>query len=128
MPLAFRGLEIRSLGAGIERGPAPSFDLIKAGCGWLRTAHETGGKDYDQPQWNLMAFATTFMEDGGALLHELSDQYPTYTFEETEKLWDRKVREQKEKGLGWPSCRGDLRTPARPTARPARTSLQKNHR
>ena len=30
---------------------------------------------------------------------------PTTTLEKTEEMWERKVRERKEKDLGWPSCK-----------------------
>lgn len=80
-------------------------DAIFAGCPWLRTALETGGKDYDQPQWNLTTLCATFMENGHDLAHRMGNQHPGYSAGSTDKLWERKDRERDAKGLGWPQCR-----------------------
>jgi hypothetical protein len=102
---AFAHLELKPLGEGVEELPPLSFPLIKASCGWLREAHETGGKDYDQPQWNLTTLCSTWMENGNALAHEFGNQHPEYDPRTTEELWSRKIRERRDKNIGWPSCR-----------------------
>ena len=94
------------LGAGIEGPPPLAFDLIKQGCGWLREAYETGGKDHDNPQWHLMILAMTFLENGHELAHRLGNKHHKYTREETEKKWAEKIRERANNpNLGWPSCK-----------------------
>jgi hypothetical protein len=94
------------LGEGIEVRVIPPlpFAPIRAQCGWLRTAHETGGRDYDQGLWMLTTLCATFLEDGYNLAHAFADKYPGYTRAETDAMWERKLRERKEKNFGWPSC------------------------
>ena len=97
-----------TLGAGLEHDsrlldPRPCFQ--ESGCPWLRRALTTGGKDYSQPEWNLKALACTFMENGKAIFHQLSDKYPGYDSDKTDQLWDRKLREREASPkLGWPTC------------------------
>ena len=82
-----------------------SFDPIKAGCAWLREAHDTGGKDYDQPQWNLTTLCAVFLENGHELAHAFGNKHPKYSVETTDEIWERKNREHETKGVGWPSCK-----------------------
>jgi AAA domain len=96
-----------SLAEGIKRPELPLDwePLVKlGGCPFIREALRTGGKEYTQPMWNLTTLAATFLKNGHALAHKMGNKYPTYTHEETEALWERKQRERREKGLGWPSC------------------------
>jgi hypothetical protein len=97
---------IESLAEGI-RDEFPPLDLapIAQQCAFIGDALKTGGKDYSQPMWNLTTLAATFLEDGNALAHRMGNQHPGYTPETTEDLWERKNRERKERGLGWPSCK-----------------------
>ena len=83
--------------------PLPHEPILKE-CGWLREAFETGGKNFDQPQWNLTTLIATFLKDGHVLAHKFGNQHPTYDRDETEELWERKNRERKERNLGWPRC------------------------
>jgi hypothetical protein len=103
---AFKALPVKSLAEGIVNPDIPPlpFDPIKEECGFLREAWETGGKDYDQPKWNITTLIATFLDDGNTLAHRFGDQHPDYTFEQTEEMWARKNRERKEKNLGWPKC------------------------
>ena len=101
----FKDLPLTPSGIDYDDTPLP-FPPIKEGCAWLREAHDTGGKDHDQPQWHLAVLAATFLENGDELAHQLGNQHPDYAKgEKTEEMWDRKVRERKEKDLGWPSCK-----------------------
>jgi Domain of unknown function (DUF927) len=103
---AFKHRPIKNLGEGIDINKAPPipFKHIKDECAWLRTALETGGKDYDQPQWNLTTLCATFMEEGHVLAHRFADKHSEYIFRKTEELWERKNRERGAKNIGWPSC------------------------
>jgi hypothetical protein len=107
IPKAFAHLDPndKSLSGGIDPPPLLKIEDITPGCGWLREAYETGGKTYQQPQWHLVGLACTFMVGGHELLHKLSDQYPTYTFQKAEDLWFRKLRDRAEKNIRWPSCK-----------------------
>jgi P4 family phage/plasmid primase-like protien len=90
------------LDAGIDKfsdhliDPSPIFKQ----CGFLRTARETGGKDYDNPLWNLSVLCSTFMENGNAIAHEISRGHATYTNAETQQQFELKIAAK----VGWPSC------------------------
>lgn len=107
-PLRVPSGPIESLAEGLGRGPMPPLDIgpliQKAGCGFLREAFITGGKDYDQPQWNITTLLNTFIENGKWLAHKMGCQHPGYSRESTGALWDRKIGERKSRNLGWPSC------------------------
>ena len=99
-----------SLALGIDLREAPPLKLepILAECPLFKEAYETHGADetnFANPVWNLINLATTFMENGRELAHSLGDKHPTYSHGETEQQWERKDRERRDKGLGWPSCR-----------------------
>jgi hypothetical protein len=96
---------VESLSEGIEREDIPlDIEPIVKECAFIREALNTGGKGYSQPMWNLTTLCATFLEHGQALAHKMGCQHLDYTPESTDALWDRKQRERKEKGLGWPSC------------------------
>jgi hypothetical protein len=80
--------------------PAPIF----AQCGFLREALLAGGKGYDNPLWNLSVLCSTFMENGNALAHAISKGHATYTQADTQALYDRKMVDRADRGIGYPSC------------------------
>lgn len=80
--------------------PTPVFEQ----CGFLRDARDTGGKDFDNPLWNISVLCTAFMEDGNALAHEISRHHPTYVATDTQALFDRKMADRADRGVGYPSC------------------------
>lgn len=73
-------------------------------CGHFQDAIRTGGKDYDQGLWMMDVLLTTFLQDGRAIAHKVSEKYPTYSAVETDKMIERKTAERAQRGLGWPSC------------------------
>lgn len=97
-----------ALQAGIEKigtyliDPTPIF--AKDGCPFLREALSTGGKSYDNPRWNLSVLCTAFMEKGDVFAHEISKGHATYTPADTQALYDRKVVDRAERGVGYPQC------------------------
>jgi Domain of unknown function (DUF927) len=105
---AFKHLDpAKQLGEGIVVREAPLLPLapIKAECGWLRTAHDSGGRDYDNPQWNLTTLCATFLVDGHKLAHEFGQAHPTYLPHKTDEIYARKLRERKHNPrIGWPHC------------------------
>ncbi len=102
---AFAALAQESLAEGLEKEDHPLDPKpIMKGCAFLRDALLTGGKDYDQPMWNLTTLAATFMDEGHSLSHKMGKGHPEYTVATTDALWDRKIKERKDRGLGWPSC------------------------
>jgi hypothetical protein len=94
------------LNAGINRysdqllSPFPIF----RNCGFLRDALTTGGKDYDQTLWMYSVLCSTFMENGNAIAHVISKGHATYIAADTQALYDRKLTERHDRGLGYPQC------------------------
>lgn len=84
--------------------PLDFFSMVPE-CPFFLDAIQTGGKDHSQGLWHLSVLAATFCENGEKISHKLSNKYPTYTKEETQAMWDRKVADRASRGLGWPSCR-----------------------
>jgi P4 family phage/plasmid primase-like protien len=82
--------------------PRPIF--AAGGCGFLRHALKTYGADYDNPKWNLSVLCTAFMENGNAIAHQISEKHATYDQAGTQALYDRKVADRAERGIGYPSC------------------------
>jgi hypothetical protein len=99
------GEPFESLKDGIDPPPPLSFQPIQEGCPFFSDAYETHGKDHAQPLWHLAILATTFLENGEQLAHELGNAHPGYTPETTQEMWDRKMGDRKRLGLGWPSCK-----------------------
>lgn len=73
-------------------------------CGFMKHALKTEGADYDNPLWNLSVLCATFMENGNAIAHAISKGHPSYSEADTQALYDRKVAERHDRGLGYPSC------------------------
>ena len=80
--------------------PRPIFTK----CGFYREALKSGGANNDQPQWNLAILGTTFMENGNEIAHKISSGHSTYTQADTQAMFDRKVAERADRGIGYPSC------------------------
>lgn len=89
---------------GPQTAPINLRTVADAGCGFIRDALDTGGELYPQPLWNLTTLCAVFSDGGRADAHTMSSGYPGYSPEETDELFDRKVREREDKNLGWPSC------------------------
>jgi hypothetical protein len=54
--------------------------------------------------WNLTTLISTFTEGGRADAHLMGSAHPGYSQDSTDAMYDRKVREKEDRGLGWPSC------------------------
>lgn len=104
LPPEYAGKQIEKGSEGITRPPLElNEQAILDGCAFLGDAMREGGKDYDNALWNLTALAATFFKGGRAAAHTMSDKHDGYNPQDTDDLYDRKLRER-EKGLGWPSC------------------------
>lgn len=73
-------------------------------CEFYKHALQTGGADYDQSLWNLSILGATFMENGNAVAHAISKDHSSYSAHDTQALYDRKVAERADRGIGYPSC------------------------
>ena len=73
-------------------------------CPMFLDALMTGGKGCDQGLWMMQGLATTFLARGRETFHQLSKDYKTYTPEETDAMFDRKLAEREAKDMGWPHC------------------------
>jgi len=95
------------LAAGIEMNKLPPVDLdaVAPECAFIGKALAEGGKTYSNPLWNLTTLISVFTAGGRADAHRMASQHPDYTIETTDDLFDRKTREQNDKGLGWPACK-----------------------
>jgi hypothetical protein len=94
------------LNAGINRYEDKLVDPreIFKQCGFYREALRRGGADYDNPLWMYSVLGATFMEGGNAIAHAISEKHATYTQADTQALYDRKVAERHDRGIGYPSC------------------------
>jgi AAA domain len=109
----FKGLlqEEPGLSAGIDKfadnlvNAMPIFRKKEdGGCGFYREAFATGGKNHNQPLWNLAVLGSTFMENGNAIAHAISKGHAEYSEVDTQALYDRKMAERHDRGIGYPSC------------------------
>jgi len=87
-----------------ELWPSPDLDLVTPLCGFLRDAVATGGSGLNNPLWNITTLISTFTKGGRADAHRMGDKHADYTKDSTDEFYDRKDRERRERGLGWPSC------------------------
>lgn len=95
------------LSAGIEvpqAQPVALKSIADAGCGFIKEAIDTGGKNYANPLWNLTTLVSVFTEGGREDAHMMASGHPSYSQEETDAQYDRKVMEHEKRGLGWPHC------------------------
>jgi hypothetical protein len=94
------------LDAGINKNADNLLDPfpIFRQCGFLREALTTGGRDYDQPLWMYSVLCSTFMENGNDIAHRISQGHPSYSAADTQALYDRKMAERHDRGIGYPSC------------------------
>jgi hypothetical protein len=94
------------LAAGIVRNRSAPLDPepVFQQCGFMRHARNSAGADYGQPLWHLSALAATFLDEGNAIAHQISSGHPNYTHAETQAMYERKLSDRAERGVGWPSC------------------------
>ena len=94
------------LSAGVEKKEeylvpiAPIFEQ----CGFYKEALANKGKNNNETQWHLAILGTTFMENGRAVAHAISEGYSTYTEAETNEKYDLKLATRQARGIGYPSC------------------------
>ena len=77
---------------------------VLRGCEHFAALAASNGKGVSQGLWMQDMLATTFLEDGRKYAHFFSKGYATYSHAETEKMYDRKLQDKADRGLGWPSC------------------------
>jgi hypothetical protein len=94
------------LGAGVEALPPLEIDLRDAlpECGFLRTAVATGGKTYNNALWMYTTLLATFTKQKERAAHVMANGHPGYSQESTQELYERKLKDRADRGLGWPAC------------------------
>lgn len=93
------------LGAGIHREARPvHIGNVAKECPFVADALATGGKDYNEPQWNYTTLLAAFMVDGREAAHKMAAGHAEYTRESTDAKFTRKEHD-KAQGVGWPQCR-----------------------
>jgi hypothetical protein len=86
--------------------PDSDLDLVLTSCGFLADAVATGGANLNNPLFNLVNLICTFTKGGRADAHRMAKGHANYDPNSTytDEFFDRKDRERRERGLGWPSC------------------------
>lgn len=89
--------------------PPVDLDSVADTCGFIREALTTNGAGLSNPLWNLTTLIATFGmggdgKDGRAQAHRMASGHKDYSFQSTDELYDRKLREKQERNIGWPSC------------------------
>jgi hypothetical protein len=86
--------------------PDSDLDLVLPSCGFLADAVATGGANLNNPLFNLVNLICTFTKGGRADAHRMAKGHANYDPNSTytDEFFDRKDRERRERGLGWPSC------------------------
>lgn len=93
------------LGAGVTQNKIEiRIEDVAQSCGFIARSLRDGGKDNPNPLWFLTATLASFVEDGRAALHAMSDKHPGYSPAETDALYDRVLVNRQKKDTGWPSC------------------------
>lgn len=93
-----------SSGIGGQDAPLDKAGVFE-GCLHFQESFVNRGAHQSQGLWHLTGLACTWLEGGREIYHRLSKGYPTYTPEETDEMFDRKLDDRAGHGLGWPSCK-----------------------
>jgi hypothetical protein len=80
--------------------PGPVFQ----NCPHFQEAVKTHGADYPQGLWMQDVLASTWFEDGVRWAHYMSKGHAAYAKPDTDAMYQRKVKDRKDRNLGWPSC------------------------
>jgi Family of unknown function (DUF5906) len=83
-----------------------TVEQVAAVCPWIKTALETGGADYCEPEWSNTTLLATFMVDGEEVAHRLGNKHPGYIKTHgasTKKKWREKLT-ARGNGIGPTSC------------------------
>jgi hypothetical protein len=89
----------------VDQYPPIDPRVIIKKCPVFFEALRTGGKDHDQGLWMLTGLAATFMDNGRGVFHKLSDKHADYDKANVDAMYDRKLAERENRGLGWPACK-----------------------
>ena len=80
------------------------LEKVAKNCPFVGRTVDTGGKNNNQPLWFMTATIATFLEDGRAALHKMSNGHPDYAPPDTDALYDRVVNTRARRDIGWPQC------------------------
>ena len=92
------------LTGGIKDAKEVDIDDVALSCGFVKTALDTGGADYNNPLWFLTTSIATFCKEGRTQAHRMASGHKDYTPERTDELYDRVLQHRKDRDVGWPKC------------------------
>jgi hypothetical protein len=84
--------------------PLDAYSVISR-CPHYLDAIRTGGANHNQGLWMQTILGATWFEKGRNTAHALGWKHSGYTKESTDAMYDRKLQDREERGLGWPSCK-----------------------
>jgi Protein of unknown function (DUF3987) len=95
-----------SLAAGLNVRDDRPLDVegVIRGCEYFADLATNHGRGVGQGLWMQGVLACTFLDQGRRLAHYFSNGYATYSHAETEAMYERKIKDRAERGLGWPGC------------------------
>lgn len=93
-----------SAGIVVFDSQKPTLEDLGKTCAFIQDAVDFGGSDYSNPLWHFTLQAANFVQEGRIAAHLMSNMHQDYDAEETDREFDRVVRNQKERDIGWPSC------------------------
>jgi len=94
-----------SLAAGLDDRWRPTAEEVADVCPWFARVKHTNGAGCSEPEWFTSLQVAFFCQQGSELAHELSDEHPTYTEEETDRKFALVEESHASGRLGWPQCK-----------------------
>ena len=90
-----------------QRKKLPPLDAwsVISGCPHYKDAVQTGGVAHNQGLWMQTILGATWFKGGRKIAHALGQKHAGYIAESTDAMFDRKVVDREQRGLGWPSCK-----------------------
>lgn len=74
-------------------------------CPHYLDAVKTGGAAHNQGLWMQTILGATWFAKGRKMAHALGWKHPGYDKVSTDAMFDRKLLDREDRGVGWPSCK-----------------------
>lgn len=82
---------VSDLAAGVFNSTPPDIDQLAEGCGFIREAITTGGRDFPEPLWNLTTLISVYTAGGLDDAKRMASGYPDYEEWKTEQKYEEKI-------------------------------------